>query len=300
MGSDGLDDLREPSTRPCLAHGEPADLIGGEWFCRRWTRESPCRLDEKAAVDKTTLVHLTDTELALLDGQASAKVQVQVAAALARLQAAEAYPDLTPRQAGFVADVVSEANENGEVILHRRRIRHCSICGRSGGYYRFKSGYRKGENDYKRPLSFAAFEMARRFVTVDMHVSVGGCEDCVTPLLPLVADALRGVPAEVPARLRAEGEPERSKHRRYRCTVCEWRGHEGQMGRSRTLIGDGTYPSTCPSCGAENRPLGKQLVEWDVGWVVTDEHGEPCGQSPEPAPLTASSAAPIPQEDDRE
>lgn len=40
------------ASRPCRAHNEPADLIGGEWFCRRWTRESPCDVPSAERADQ--------------------------------------------------------------------------------------------------------------------------------------------------------------------------------------------------------------------------------------------------------
>lgn len=247
--------------------------------------------DEIQPGDNLTNITLTDAELIHLDGRVGDKVQVAVEAARGRIALREARPDLAPRAAGLIADVVREANANGEVVMWSRRMRHCPICNRYAGYAKFKSGMRRGESDPKRPLVYQGWEFAPRFVTVDLRVTLGGCKDCVDPLLPDIAEALRGVVAEVAPRLRAEGEPVRIKQDRRRCTACGWHGHEGEMGRKRTMMGDGTYPATCPSCGAENNPFGRTVIEREDGFVIVGEDGEPCGQ-PSIGPALFGSSEP--------
>ena len=87
-------------------------------------------------------------------------------------------------------------------------------------------------------------------------------------LVPVLAEALRDVDCEVPAKLRAEGAPKRVRYQNRRCTECGWEGHEGQMIREQTVLGDGTYPAGCPSCRASNRFLGRTLVEIVDGYTV--------------------------------
>ena len=50
-----------------------------------------------------------------------------------------------------------------------------------------------------------------------------------------------------------------------------WEGHEGQVGRLRTLLGDGTYPGKCLSCGVEHRPFSVSPLEIIDGFVVVEE-----------------------------
>lgn len=223
-----------------------------------------------AIAEPTQAVFLTDTELSYLDGRCSEKIQAEVTAALRRIAARSEFPGLSPRAAGFVADVVSEARENGELLLVHRPLRRCDLCGRNGGYRLFKSGRRKGEADTNHPLNLKGYELARRFVGVTGWAHLGGCADCIDSLLPVLADALRGIPAQVPERLRADGEPRWIKHRNRHCNVCGWDGHEGEMARRRTLMGDGTYAAVCPSCKAETGFLDHK-IEVTGGFVVVSD-----------------------------
>jgi hypothetical protein len=217
----------------------------------------------------TRLLKLTDPEIVLLDGKVRDEVQPEVDAAKARLDAIEDHPDLPDHLARFVADAVTEARANGRLVWHHDRIRSCPLCGRYGGYAKFKSGPRRGQSNTNRPLSFNGVELARRFVTMEGHVTLGGCVECVETAEPTLRDALRGVEAQVPDRLRADGEPKRVRYALRRCTECGWEGHEGEMGRRRTIMGDGTYPAACPSCKALNE-LGRAPVERRDGFVVAE------------------------------
>lgn len=214
-------------------------------------------------------VQLTDDELVLLDGACSEKVQAEVDGAKQRITSRSLHPDVAPVLAGFIADVVSEAQTNGEVILRRQRLRRCALCGTAPGYVLFKSGPRRGTPNYKKPRVIEGYEFARRFVTVQHHAALGGCAECLDPILPLIADALRGVNAQIPDRLRAEGEPKRVKHPNRRCTKCGWEGHEGQMGRQRTIMGDGSYPATCPACGAGSEMFSRDIATAD-GFTIAE------------------------------
>jgi hypothetical protein len=40
------------------------------------------------------------------------------------------------------------------------------------------------------------------------------------------------------------------------------------MGTSLTLIGGGTYPSSCPNCPAKNIPLGRTVIETRTGHAL--------------------------------
>jgi hypothetical protein len=235
----------------------------------------------------STRVALTDEELAVLDGRASDEVQVQVDAAKARLAARDEHPDLPPHLAGLVADVVTEATSNGELRFRTERLRYCPLCETHAGYVEFKSGPRKGQNNWNRPRTIPGIEFAYRFVSVQGHVTVGGCRECVDEAMPVIREALRGVRAQVPKALRTEGGPRYVKHDNRRCTKCGWTGHEGQMTRQRTLMGDGTYPAGCPDCGAENLPLGRDVVERIDGFEVVEVRSQERAPTPSDSRLTA-------------
>ena len=215
-----------------------------------------------------TKIDISDEELALLDGRVGETLQEHVSAAVARLAAASAFPDLTPRQAGLIADAVSEARLAGRLVWHHRRLRYCPLCEKHGGYALYKSGPRKGRPNYDRPLSMPGIELAYRFVTIEGSVAMGGCQDCIRPVIPHLKAALVGVPAALPDMLVTEGAQRFNRFDNRRCTACGWTGHEGEMGRRRTLFDDGTYPATCPSCNAENRPFGPRIIETVDGFTV--------------------------------
>lgn len=212
-------------------------------------------------------VKVTDEELVLLDGACSPETQSEVDAAKARLDARR--HGLEPHIADLVADAVRVARAKGRLTWVYEQITYCRACRRSDGYVPYKSGPRRGTPNYSRRIHFRGIDLDRGFVVVTGHVSLGGCEDCLTAAAPTLAEELRGVPAQVPPHLRAEGEPKRVRHDNRRCTACGWEGHEGQMGRLRTLMGDGTYPALCPECNAENR-FGTQPVERTDGFTVVE------------------------------
>lgn len=157
----------------------------------------------------------------------------------------------------------------GFTVYQHERIHYCSVCGWSGDYARYKSGPRRGEKNYDRPLMRPAVEFARRFVRFKNSVSVGACGECIEVILPHLKDALVGVECQLPHQLHTEGEPEYIRHGRRRCTECSWEGHEGEMGRLPAVFG-GTYPGKCPSCGAESRPFGPRVFEIIDGFDVVE------------------------------
>lgn len=213
-------------------------------------------------------LHLTDEELVVLDTQCTPETQAHVNAAKARLGSVAAYPGLTPGQASLLADAVTLAKTTGLLRLQYAQLRSCSSCGKQGGYRRFKSGWRKGEQDHKRPLVFPGLEMGVSHL--QGHAGCGGCRECVETITPALTEALRGVQAQVPEKLRAEGEPIRKRHPNKHCTKCGWSGHEGEMGQLRTVMGDGYYPGACPQCFEQNRFLGATIIESAPGFTIVE------------------------------
>lgn len=205
-------------------------------------------------------IELTDNELVLLDGKVSGEVQEEVDRAKARVDAVEAYSDhadITPTLAAFIADVVHEARTQGRLVANHVRIRSCRLHDEYYGFVKYKSGPNQGRPNYKRPIAKPGREFARRFVTVEGHVTLGGCNECIEKALPALREALIGVPAQLPDLLVTEGAPRFTRYDDRECLECGWTGHEGQMGRLPAILG-GDYPGKCPSCGAEKLPFGPQ------------------------------------------
>ena len=156
-----------------------------------------------------TRIELEDEELAVLDGQCRDEVQQEVDAAKRRIAYRIRYPDLRPEIAGLIVDAVSEAHTNGILIYQEIRINQCDLCGWMGQYPRHRSGPQAGRVDYDKPRATTpGIELAKRFVTLQGSVTLGGCTRCVNQALPALREELRGVRAQLPDNLRYQEEVE--------------------------------------------------------------------------------------------
>ena len=59
-------------------------------------------------------------------------------------------------------------------------------------------------------------------------------------------------------------------HRPSECKKCGWIGHDGQLGKLRTLLGDGYYLGKCPDCGAENHAFTVENIVALEGFEVVE------------------------------
>jgi hypothetical protein len=212
---------------------------------------------------------LTDTEAVLLDGQVSDAAQGLVSAAKARIAAASAYPELTEREAGFIADVVTEAHK--ELLLAHRSeyVQRCPVCEKDAGYHirtRTSRNGRRGQPDRSKPKLFRAFEFHESFITIKNRVYLGCCSDCFARVKPYLAEALKDVKAQIPSCITGH-KPTYLRSKKMHCKKCEWIGLESEMGRLSSIIGNGWYPGKCPQCGAEN-----QLFTTNIETVVPIEY----------------------------
>lgn len=219
---------------------------------------------------QTSRVDLSDAELLLLDGRCSEKAQAEVDAAKRRAAlSASLGPAVFDADARLVQEIVDEAVKNGQLAFYHKSCDHCSTCGKSAGYAKHKrSGryHRKGQDNYKKPLSLPGIELADRFITIKGHITVGCCRECWDRVKPLVVAAIADVRAEIPEAI--TGQPPRfKKYDRRKCGKCGWEGHDGQLGMLPALMG-GQYPGKCPGCGAENLPFGRIVIESVPGFDV--------------------------------
>lgn len=207
---------------------------------------------------------LTDDEALLLDGKCSPKAQALVDAAKLRVAARSQFAHLSAVDAGFIADVVSHAAAEKKLVYQTRAIDKCKLCGAGGEYARHARttrSHRRGQINYDRPIRIGGIELRERFVIVTGYVSLGACSACMERLKPDLRAALADLNVEMPDAL--AGERRWKRWPVVECSKCKWRGHEGEMGKLRTLMGDGWYPGQCPKCPAQNMPFSQAIKSVD-------------------------------------
>lgn len=219
--------------------------------------------------DNTTTVKLTDKELILLDGYCSDKVQAEVALAKERIDMASKMPEKDATVVKLIQDVVNLAKTQGVIGFRYWKLKTCPVCGKSDGYYvypRTTKYHRKGEMDYSHPRYLNGVELASPFVVMDGYVNVGCCYECFQKYKEDILDALKDIPAEISKNITGV-EPIYKKYDNRKCASCGWEGHEGEMGKRLTMMGNGYYPATCPQCKAENEMFSHPVERRD-GFVV--------------------------------
>lgn len=212
----------------------------------------------------TTSVQLSDDLLLLLDGKGDEILQKQIDAVKNRRELESLHPETNSKQAKLITEIVSRATTNGRLRFNHKSLTSCGVCGKRAGYLKFKSGPRKGQSNYDRPLYMEGVDLDDSFVTIKGHAGLGCCRECWNAIQPLVIESLSGVGAELPERLM--GKPQEFKRYDMReCTKCGWIGSERLMGKKRTIMGDGFYPASCPSCNVENTLFGPTLIKSHEG-----------------------------------
>src|SRR5690606_2734789 len=114
-------------------------------------------------------------------------------------------------------------------------------------------------------------DLDRGFVTFSGYVWVGACDDCMEQHSDLLRAFLADERVELPVQLSTPGRPRYRRHQNRRCTKCGWSGHEGEMRRLRTLLGDGSYPGGCPNCDAANVFLAGNVIERLDGFTIVED-----------------------------
>jgi hypothetical protein len=211
-------------------------------------------------IDDTYAVFLTRDEILLLDGHCHDEIQKKVDIAKAANRA-EVETGIGGVLAKAVAEVLTKFQMVGMLTRTRGQAYSCGVCYRSGGYARYKRNvglYRKGEENRDKPL----------MLSVTAFNGVGMCSECYQLVYPCIVREIEHLRIE--RRDLPVDERRYLRHENVRCKKCGWEGHEGEMGQRTVLMGGGTYPATCPSCDAENRPLMPQEIVTAVGFTVVE------------------------------
>lgn len=214
------------------------------------------------------MLNLTDEELVILDGKCRPETQKYVDEAKVRLHTISLLSDVPADDAAFIARVLIEARTNGELCHRYTSMHQCEVCKVKKTYRTFSRRSRnhdKGDPDYDHPILIRGVELAKRFVIMEGYPTLGCCSKCFERLLPILSDKLESVECELPGQFATS-----TKYKKYlnRKCVCGWVGHEGQMKRLPTLMGDGKYAGGCPSCGRENKLFGQTFISIEPGFVV--------------------------------
>lgn len=218
----------------------------------------------------TTYISLFDEEIVHLDGRCNIKTQEKVNEAKARLAMRNKLQDLASSEAGLIADVVSLANKEGRVICRNTSISHCKICGKYGGYAKYKRSsmyHRKGQDDHSRPLYFSGIEFEDRWIISKGSVYTGCCLGCFSKIQSELTIALKLIRAEISERITGH-PPKFICHRKRHCTACDWKGHEGQLGKLLTMMGNGYYRGQCPNCGHKDTAFRANKIKIIDGFEV--------------------------------
>ena len=196
---------------------------------------------------------LTDEELILLDGKCGDKIQEKVEEAKKRLavQSDSEHHDI-------IAAIVVQAEKDGELRFYRQYISYCNLCGEGTTYPKYTKGRNKGRTNYDKPLQPYGVQIAYHSL----------CTACWNAIQPDLMIALEDVKAEIPRYLTGY-PPKYRKEYLYQCE-CGWIGRSGLLGRSTTLMGDGSYPSTCPQCGAQNILFGPERIKLTAKFEVVE------------------------------
>lgn len=206
-------------------------------------------------------VKLERHELMALDGNVNPEAQA-VIDRLKRIDSVGASLSLNDAEAAFVSDVIDSASASKLLIRMPCRVSSCRVCGRGQTPILYKSGRNKGRvKDY---ISGPGYELAETFVRIAGYPKLGACADCVNRLMPAILDAVSDLEVEI----NVPGAVTKFKRvRNRRCTKCGWKGHEGEMGKERTIMGDGWYAARCPRCPAKNT-FGISEIEIADGYTM--------------------------------
>jgi hypothetical protein len=213
-----------------------------------------------------TQIQPTDTELALLDSWCRREIH----ASRHRLEVAGAVPEAVSELLWtLLTRIVEESETAGPARPPDGLNAELRGLGARADYAEFtrnSRNHQKAEVDCSKPHSLWGIEFADAFVRVQNHIILGCCNACWAEAKPYALILLETVRAELPEKL--TGVPPRWKcHPKKHCKQCGWLGHEGQMGKARTLMGDSWFYAKCPSCSAENK-LFNTPIETVKGFEV--------------------------------
>lgn len=199
---------------------------------------------------KTYSVSLTYDELLLIDGKCGEKAQEIV--------------EKAKLEFGFGLDpvcneILAKSIKIGKLTWRYKEISSCETCkDKPRDYYKYARSsryHRKGDNNYDAPLKYSGIEPNGGFISIAGIPGI--CKDCwFNVYLPKLTDYI--ISHDLPIEIQ-KNDIVATKYKKdsvYICHKCGEKIYESEMGKARTLVGDGYYPSKCPKCGAESLLFG--------------------------------------------
>ena len=192
------------------------------------------------------LVWLEEDELLTLDGKVKDK---KVQEEITHIKNVTHYgQDLS-----FIKKVIVELEGEGQIGCLRRPVT-CEICGDRSDIVRFKSGSRRNKTNHKQSKIVYGVSFAQDVITFEGRPRLGICDKCHERIKPTLKEELSKCRYDYHRYI--SSCPYRKDDER-KCYSCGQTMYESEMGRTPTLMGQGTYPSTCPHCGAKALIFGR-------------------------------------------
>ena len=198
---------------------------------------------------KTYSVDLTYNELLLLDGKVSDEVQEVIKTAKAEQ---EFGLDDTSNE------ILRKALKDGELRWGYISISRCTCCkDKPSGYAKYpRSGryHRKGDTNYDKPYRYSGVLINPGFVV--MTGLPGICSECWSKTYqPKIINYI--IENNLPIQI-CDNDIAKTRWKKdvvRECAKCGKKALTSKWGKSRTLFGDGFYPSNCPHCDAYNSSI---------------------------------------------
>jgi hypothetical protein len=202
------------------------------------------------------LVWLEPQELLLLDGKTS------VADTQKRINEIRNEASFGKDKA-FILKVVAELESKGRIGFSTDYV-SCEICGKRSTITNYESGKRKGHMNYAKSELVSGVCFSNDFVRFQGRPRLGICDECYARIKEELLATIR--PLHFDSSALIKDCPYRKDDERL-CHQCNQPMYESEMGRQPTLMGNGTFPSDCPKCGAKTGffgPSHKSTGKWRI------------------------------------
>jgi len=169
---------------------------------------------------------------------------------------------MTTEVAQLIAYVANEWEQDGIARSPSTGyLGQCNICKGTSHFDTVSTGKHKGRPKKGKDNTFVwGYQLVSRFVRFTMGGKIYGsdtiCSSCYKIVKPIIDEFVKEVDLQADLRevVQGHGYIQDKECKCFKCGELMW---ESEMGRSQTLFMDGTYPSTCPKCGAVSLPFGQ-------------------------------------------